>query len=196
MSNSAKQVCRTLWHHYLEDRNMNKVSKFVCSEVSVIGTGEHEIFYSLQELVFSLQQEVEQWDGKFIIKNEAYHEIPMTEDYCAVYGTFDVTEDSRDRINYILHFRFTMIFRLIDEEWKLLHVHQSVPDINQNSDEFFPKRLIEESNEQFREKIEQKTKELEESNKAVIYYSHHDYLTNLMNRYYCEKEIAESMNTH
>ena len=77
--------------------------------------------------------------------------------------------------------------------WELLHVHQSVPDINQCSDEFFPKRLIEQSNEQLREKIAQKTRELQESNKAVLYYSHHDYLTKLTNRYYCEKQIEEQL---
>lgn len=196
MSDSAKQVCRAIWHNYLEKREIDNVSKRICPEVSVIGTGEHEVFHSLKELVVSLQQESEQWNGKFIIKDESYHEIPLSEDYCAVYGTLDVSEDSEDRINYILHFRFTMIFRYIDGEWKLLHVHQSVPDIHQNSDEFFPKRLIEESNEQLKEKIAQKTKELEENNKAVIYYSQHDYLTNLINRYYCEKEIAESMSTY
>lgn len=196
MSNSAKQFCRTLWHQYLEKRNMNDIGQCVCPDVSVIGTGEHEVFHSLHGLVYSLQQEVNQWDGKFQIKNETYHEIPMTDDFCAVYGILDISEDSQDRINYILHFRFTMILRCMEGEWKLLHVHQSVPDIHQNSDEFFPKRLIEESNERLREKIAQKTRELEESNKAVIYYSHHDYLTNLMNRYYCEKEIAKSMDEY
>ncbi len=104
-----------------------------------------------------------------------------------------MNEDARDRINYELHFRFTIILQYTPSSWELLHVHQSVPDINQCSDEFFPKRLIEQSNEQLREKIAQKTRELQESNKAVLYYSHHDYLTKLTNRYYCEKQIEEQL---
>lgn len=190
---SAKEFCRMVWHNYLEERRLDNLSESACENVSVIGTGKHEIFHNITEFGASLQLEGEQWDGKFIIQDETYHEISMSDDFCTVYGTLCVAEESNERINYTLDFRFTVILQHTNGSWKLLHVHQSVPDIHQNSDEFFPNRLIEESNEQLRIRIAQKTKELEESNKAVIYYSRHDYLTNLMNRYYSEKELAKCM---
>ena len=192
----AEQFCHFLWHMYLEERTYEIRGGYFSPEISVIGTGKHEVSYSLKEFASSLEKEEKQWNGSFIIEHEDIHSRQLSEDTYLVFGELDVSEDARDRINYELHFRFTVILKYTTDGWELLHVHQSVPDINQSSDEFFPKRLIEQSNEQLREKIAQKTRELQESNKAVIYYSHHDYLTKLMNRYYCEKSIEEQMQVY
>ncbi len=192
----AEQFCHFLWHMYLEERTYEIRGGYFSPEISVIGTGKHEVSYSLKEFASSLEKGEKQWNGSFIIEHEDIHSRQLSEDTYLVFGELDVSEDARDRINYELHFRFTVILKYTTDGWELLHVHQSVPDINQSSDEFFPKRLIEQSNEQLREKIAQKTRELQESNKAVIYYSHHDYLTKLMNRYYCEKSIEEQMQVY
>ena len=182
----AKQFCHHLWHQYLEERSYEIPGGYFSPQLSVIGTGKHEF-------AVLLEREEKQWNGTFVIEQEAYQARQLSDNVYMVYGELDVNEDARDRINYELHFRFTIILQYTPSGWELLHVHQSVPDINQCSDEFFPKRLIEQSNEQLREKIAQKTRELQESNKAVLYYSHHDYLTKLTNRYYCEKQIEEQL---
>ena len=189
----AKQFCHHLWHQYLEERSYEIPGGYFSPQISVIGTGKHEVSHSLQEFAVLLEREEKQWNGTFVIEQEAYQARQLSDNVYMVYGELDVNEDARDRINYELHFRFTIILQYTPSGWELLHVHQSVPDINQCSDEFFPKRLIEQSNEQLREKIAQKTRELQESNKAVLYYSHHDYLTKLTNRYYCEKQIEEQL---
>ena len=114
-------------------------------QLSVIGTGKHEVSHSLQEFAVLLEREEKQWNGTFVIEQEAYQARQLSDNVYMVYGELDVNEDARDRINYELHFRFTIILQYTPSGWELLHVHQSVPDINQCSDEFFPKRLIEQS---------------------------------------------------
>lgn len=192
----AEQFCRDLWHMYLEKRSYAVPGGVISPQISVIGIGKHEVSHSLEEFAASLEREENQWKGSFVIEQESYHTQQLSEDTYLIYGELDVSEDAMDRINYAFHFRFSVILKRQDGCWQLIHVHHSVPDIHQSSDEFFPKRLIEQSNEQLREKIARKTRELQESNQAVIYYSHHDYLTKLMNRYYCEKLIEQQMESH
>ncbi|MCB5689507.1 diguanylate cyclase, partial [Blautia wexlerae] len=63
-------------------------------------------------------------------------------------------------------------------------------------DEFFPQRIVEESNAQLKKEIAEKTKELEMSNQQVIYNLRRDYLTGILNRPSLEKEVTEAMSNH
>lgn len=187
----VEKFCHKLWHLYLEERVYEELFPYLDAHVTVIGTGKHEVSYQLEELIEKLQEEKE-WNGTFRIQKEKYHTTVLDNHTWLVMGELSVKEDNHEKLIYDFEFRFSVVIQC-KEDWKILHIHQSVGDINQASDEFFPKRLIEQSNRQLRESIAEKTRELEESNKAVIYFSHHDYLTNMTNRYYFEKTVYEKM---
>lgn len=193
MKQTAEEFCRYMWHIYLEERAYDALAAVLDPAVTIIGTGKHEFHRTMQDFVTSMSTEAACWDGSFIIEKEWYQSQPLSDTYTLVIGEIEGKEDAKEPIIYDFHFRFTVIMKDTSEGWKLLHVHQSVADINQGSDEFFPKRLIKQSNEQLREKIAEKTRELQKSHEAVLYYSQHDYLSKLYNRYYAETRIKEAM---
>ena len=61
----AKNICRTIWHLYLEQRDYKTLATFVDQEMTLIGTGAHEICHTSAECFQKLYQEEEQWDGSF-----------------------------------------------------------------------------------------------------------------------------------
>lgn len=189
----VEKFCHFIWYEYLVEHNYGMVGEYADEKVSVIGTGRHEVSRNLQEFVSSFEEEEHGWTGKFVIENEWYQATEAAPGLYIVIGEIQTKEDAEDRIVYDFSFRFTMVVREDGESYKVLHLHQSVPDYNQSSDEFFPKRIIEQSNEMLKKKIEQRTRELEESHKKVIHYSHYDFLTDLMNRYYMEEQVEQAM---
>ena len=58
---------------------------------------------------------------------------------------------------------------------------------------FFPRRLVEQSNQIPQERIEEKTNELEAAHKQALYYARFDPLTKLMNRQFLEEKISSRM---
>lgn len=45
----AKNICRTIWHLYLEQRDYKTLATFVDQEMTLIGTGAHEICHTSAE---------------------------------------------------------------------------------------------------------------------------------------------------
>ena len=68
----AKQFCHHLWHQYLEERSYEIPGGYFSPQISVIGTGKHEVSHSLQEFAVLLEREEKQWNGTFVIEQEAY----------------------------------------------------------------------------------------------------------------------------
>lgn len=189
----AKLVCHDIWHIYLEERDYETMFTYIDPMITIIGTGAHEISCNMQECLEKMKQEAEQWDGSFTITKEWYQVNACDESTYIVIGELHTKENGHNRIIYDVTTRFTMVLQVQQEEWKILHAHQSIADYNQKDDEFFPKRIIEQSNRMLEERIAEKTRELEESNQQVLYYSRFDYLTDIWNRHYCEKQIEKTM---
>lgn len=192
----AKNICRTIWHLYLEQRDYKTLATFVDQEMTLIGTGAHEICHTSAECFQKLYQEEEQWDGSFLITREWYQGYACDAHTFNIIGELHTKENVKNRIIYEVTTRFTMLLHYKNEQWKVLHVHQSVGDHNQMDNEFFPKHIVDQSNRMLKERIAQKTKELEERNQQVLYYSQYDYLTDIWNRQYCEKQIEQTMAKH
>ena len=82
----AEQFCHFLWHMYLEERTYEIRGGYFSPEISVIGTGKHEVSYSLKEFASSLEKEEKQWNGSFIIEHEDIHSRQLSEDTYLVFG--------------------------------------------------------------------------------------------------------------
>ena len=147
------------------------MDEVIDEEISVIGTGAHEMCPNIESFAASIARESQEWNGSFIIKDQWYQATELSPAFSLVIGELAVKEDGEDGILYDMRFRFTMVLRRTEESWRLVHVHQSVPDANQSHDEFFPHRMIESDSSQ------------------VIYNLRHDTMTSLLNRLYL-KEIV------
>lgn len=192
----AEIFCQYIAHEYLGKRNYKLLEDIIDKRITIIGTGAHEVSRNIQELMTALNKEAELWDGTFIIEDEWYQGTELADNLFVVIGQIEGRQNSNDQLVYSFSSRVTFIIEYHDMQWKIIHVHQSVPDYSQGDDEFFPQRIVEESNAQLKKEIAEKTKELEMSNQQVIYNLRHDYLTGILNRPSLEKEVTEAMSNH
>lgn len=172
---TAEAFCRYIWQKYLVERRYDLLEEVVDQDISVIGTGAHEMSRNSEEFVAKMTCESSEWDGSFIIKRQWYQTTEISDNSSLVIGEIVAREDAKDGILYDLHFRFSMILKKGEKEWKLLHVHQSAPDPNQACDEFFPHRTLENSMQQ------------------IIYNLRYDMMTGLLNRTYLKETVSRSM---
>lgn len=177
---SANDFCRYIWKSYLEDRRYDLVNEFVSDKISIIGTGAHEIERNLHEFIAKFTEESHEWTGHFVIRDQWYQTTELSDSHSLVMGELVVREDSEEGILYDMCFRFTVVLEKSENGWKVVHIHQSVADPNQMSDEFFPHHMVEKTHTQ------------------IVYNLRHDSLTGLLNRLYfketCERFQADGDN--
>ena len=174
---TPEAFCRYIWQQYLVERRYDIFQQVVDSDISVIGTGGHEISRNLEQLADAMRRESTEWNGRFLIKDQWCQTTRLSDDLAFVFGEMTVREDSESGILYDMRSRFTMVVRKRTDGWKVVHVHQSVPDPNQAQDEFFPHRMLEQSGQQ------------------IIYHLRHDSMTGLLNRLYLRETINRYMRT-
>ena len=174
---SADDFCRFIWKSYLEERRYDLVNEFVSEKISVIGTGAHEVERNLEEFIASFTEESNSWNGRFVIRDQWYQTTELSDSHSLVMGELVVREDTDEGILYDMCFRFTVVLEQTESGWKIVHIHQSVADPNQASDEFFPNHMVEKTHTQ------------------IVYNLRHDSLTGLLNRLYfketCERFLAD-----
>lgn len=175
MKMTAEEFCRHVWQKYLVERRYDILEEVVDAQISVIGTGAHEMSPDLESFAASMLHESKEWNGTFMIKDQWYQTTELTGELSLVIGELAAKEDAEDGILYDVRFRFTMVLRQTVNGWKLIHVHQSVPDANQAHDEFFPHHMVETNSNQ------------------VIYNLRHDAMTGLLNRRYLKDIVMRSM---
>lgn len=173
---SANDFCHYIWKIYLEERRYDLLDDYISDKISVIGTGAHEVERNLEEFLAAMAQEGREWNGRFIIRDQWYQTTELSESHSLVMGELTVRENAADGILYDMRFRFTVVLEKAESGWKLLHIHQSIPDPNQTRDEFFPHHVV------------------EQTHTEVVYNLRHDSLTGLLNRLYfketCERYLV------
>ena len=142
---SANDFCRFIWKSYLEERRYDLISDFISDKISIIGTGAHEVERNLQEFIAKIEEESQEWTGRFIIRDQWYQTTELSDSHSLVMGELAVREDADEGILYDMCFRFTIVLEKAECGWKIVHIHQSVADPNQASDEFFPHHMVEQT---------------------------------------------------
>lgn len=192
----VEKFCRYLAKEYFVNRNFSLIEQLLDNRVTIIGTGLHEISRDKEEFKKALQNEAMQWSGKFTIDSQWYQVTDLHNHLFLVIGVIDGKQDCDTILDYRFTTRCTIVLEYRDEQFRIIHFHQSVPDYNQDADEFFPKRLMEESRLVLEKQIEEKSKKLEMTNKQVIYDLKHDYLTKILNRQYFEETMNQLLSKY
>lgn len=172
---SAEEFCRQLWRQYLVERRYDLVEQVVADQFSLIGTGVHEINRSRAEFIAAMRRESREWGGRFLIKDQWYQEQILAETLSLVMGEILMGQDAGDGVLYDIRFRFSAVLEWTGERWKVRHIHQSIPDPGQASDEFFPHHLLEKDRSQ------------------VVYNLRHDAMTSLLNRRYVRERVDRTL---
>ncbi len=136
------------WHFYLTEEWNEKAAAFLQTldeDIVVIGTGKHEFYESLAVFQKALQNEKkERSEIHFTIEPVSSKEKKCSEDVRLVYGTLHavgLVDDASAIVD--MDCRYSVIFQKNPEgKWKIIHVHQSLPNWEQHDGEFYPKTLV------------------------------------------------------
>ncbi|MBS6194947.1 MAG: diguanylate cyclase [Clostridiales bacterium] len=158
-----------LWKDYFWKPTM-EINAFD-PECVIIGTGKHEFYTNLHEFENNFSKEVEDRKNiKFQFKDFCCEQKKISDDAYLVYGSLYIwAENEEQNIHINMDSRFSIIYKKREDGWKVVHVHQSMPNMEQLEGEYYPKTLT--------EQIQEKQVELKELEQIA----NKDGLTGLIN---------------
>ena len=126
-----------------------KVLGLIDEDFSMIGTGRSEFYKDLKQFVYALKHEIKERDDiKFTVIDCKTNEQKLTDDITLVYGTLFIGgkggEKTGGPLEVRMDTRFSMIYLKREDGWKIVHLHHSVPNLEQADGEAYPKTLMQE----------------------------------------------------
>ena len=140
-----KKLTEQLLKLYSNAESVNDlgIENYFDENISLIGTGEHEIYRNLHEFLESFEFDVKR-RGKIRIEVQNLHqeEERLDDDHVLAHGTVDFTGLFKDgSVCFKMATRFTIIYKWANGKWLVQHLHQSTPDLEQMDGEEFPVTL-------------------------------------------------------
>ena len=140
-----KKLTEQLMKIYINAESVSDlgIENYFDENVSLIGTGKHELFSNLHEFLESFKFDVKRRDKiRLEIGNLYQEEERLDDDHVLAHGTVDFTGLFKDgSICFKMETRFTIIYRWTNGKWMVQHLHQSTPDLEQMDGEEFPVTL-------------------------------------------------------
>ena len=140
-----KKLTEQLLKIYINAESVNDlgIENYFDENISLIGTGQHEIYRNLHEFLESFEFDVKR-RGKIRIDIQNLHqeEERLDDDHVLAHGTVDfIGLFKDDSICFKMATRFTIIYKWTNGKWLVQHLHQSTPDLEQMDGEEFPVTL-------------------------------------------------------
>ena len=140
-----KKLTEQLLKIYINDGSVNNlgIENYFDENISLIGTGKHELFTNLHEFLESFKFDVKR-RGKIRLEVRNLHqeEERLDDDHVLAHGTVDFTGLFKDgSICFKMETRFTIIYKWTNGKWLVQHLHHSTPDLEQMDGEEFPLAL-------------------------------------------------------
>ena len=140
-----KKLTEQLLKIYINADSVNDlgIENYFDENISLIGTGKHELYTNLHEFLESFKFDVKR-RGKIIIEVRNLHqeEERLDDDHVLAHGTVDFTGLFKDGSScFEMETRFTIIYKRTNGKWLVQHLHQSAPDLEQMDGEEFPLTL-------------------------------------------------------
>lgn len=179
-----KQHTYHIWEIYLNGKVEDDIQlqDFLVENCTIIGTGKHEFYQNIHMILKDFDQKLHDEDP-LTFEIQKYHasQMDVSEDVSIVYGFLDVAWKCADTNLMIeMNTRFSVVYKKVEDHYKIVHIHQSVPYLDQMNAEYYPKTLTGE--------IEQLQRQLDELTTQM----RKDPLTGLMN-VHALKEVYESI---
>ena len=140
-----KKLTEQLLKIYINAESVDNfgIENYFDENISLIGTGKHELFTNLHEFLESFKFDVKR-RGKIRIEVQNLHQIEerLDDDHVLAHGTVDFVGLFKDgSICFKMETRFTIIYKWTNGKWLVQHLHQSIPDLEQMDGEEFPVTL-------------------------------------------------------
>lgn len=120
---------------YFEQRNVSALLPMMTKDTSWIGTGAQELCQNLEQAQTALSLETQEFNGHFTLIKANYDAVCITEKVCVVYGEVTARPDNPAFAD--LYNRVTAVCVHTGEGMKLLHIHMSHPDTDQEDGRFY-----------------------------------------------------------
>ena len=140
-----KKLTGQLLKIYINAGSVNNlgIENYFDENISLIGTGKHELFTNLHEFLESFKFDVKR-RGKIRLEVRNLHqeEERLDDDHVLAHGTVDFVGLFKDgSICFKMETRFTIIYKWTNGKWLVQHLHYSTPDLEQMDGEEFPLTL-------------------------------------------------------
>lgn len=122
---------------YYIKRDHTGLSGFLSDKVSWIGTGVDEICFNKEDAARIFAEEIETYDGYFLIKKSWYHAVAIDQSCAVVMAKLTVETPLDTHYLVSMPLRFSVIWVKEKELWKIVHIHNSIADKNMQEDTYF-----------------------------------------------------------
>ena len=163
-----------LWKQYVLGNDVEIVEgirEIFSPDCVIIGTGRHEVYMNRDQFVDAVVREVREHDDiHFQFRDFWCEGMYVTPEVIQVFGGLYIWWESEDQHVYInMASRFSILYKKVEQVWKIIHLHQSTPNSEQADGEYYPKSLAEQ------------VRESQETVEKFRLMAERDSLTNLMN---------------
>lgn len=167
------KITYDIWHAYFfgDGTGSYDQTHLFDPDCVIIGTGKHEFYRNTKEFSETLAAEIaERSDIHFQFKDFWCEQKEISSDVCLVYGGLFIWWESDDKsVRINMDSRFTILYKNTEKGWRVVHIHQSLPNLEQKDGEYYPKTL----SQKYREEKEKVT--------ALSHLAQRDGLTDLIN---------------
>ena len=143
--NEFKKLTEQLLKIYSNSKSVDdlNIENYFDENISLIGTGKHEIFENLNDFLELFQFDVKRRGQiKIEIRNLKQTEEWLNAEHVLAHGSVDFVGLFEDEsICFKMNTRFTIVYKWTGEKWLVQHLHQSVADQEQMDGEEFPLSL-------------------------------------------------------
>ena len=132
-----RKLLETFFLYYLGERNMERALALLTDEVISIGTGKQEVARGKEELRKLMQQEYTEMPEPLKYELYDYQEMMAGADVCNIFANV-VTTMTTAGVAAEMRSRLTCTCVKIENEWKIVCLHMSTPEQEQEEEQFFP----------------------------------------------------------
>lgn len=147
-------LTKRMWYAYIlgeEKKEIDNIGNMCTPDCVIIGTGKHEIYTDMEEFKAALQLEmVRRRDIRLQLKDFWCEERPITAETSFVFGGIYIWWESDDKKIYInMENRFSILYKKENDSWKIVHIHLSMPNLEQAEGEYYPKTMADHMKETY-----------------------------------------------
>lgn len=161
----ALRFSRELLSLYFEKRDMNTLACYIAEHTSWIGTGEGELCQNSEEAAVALANELLEYGDCFTVVATDFHFTPLSVSGGIVYGTMLAipTDTTLSEENI----RLSAVLEDTGDGIRLLHLHFSHADMEQETGHYFVKQSARADNESLRVELNIRERQLANLTKNI-----------------------------
>ena len=154
----ALRFSKELLSLYFEKRDMNTIAGYIAERTSWIGTGEGELCHNSEEAAAALANELSEYGDCFTVVATDFHFTPSTGNGGIVYGTMRAIPN--DHTLSEENIRLSAVLEQGESDMRLLHLHFSHADMEQEQGHYFVKQTARSDNQSLRAELNIRERQL------------------------------------